>query len=116
MDEPLCFVHFIITLTCFQNKKGCFCFSKYFEQTATWATPDSPSNPHLSLGIYTGQLEFDYNQKIMTWRLKKKKTRKKEKKSLMSSDKLGVREGFSLGNESKNSNFSSKVGKQLLFS
>lgn len=34
MDEPLCFVHFIITLTCFQNKKGCFCFSKYFEQTA----------------------------------------------------------------------------------
>lgn len=39
MDEPLCFVHFIITLTCFQNKKGCFCFSKYFEQTATWDTP-----------------------------------------------------------------------------
>lgn len=35
MDEPLCFVHFIITLTCLQNKKGPFCFSKYFQPTAT---------------------------------------------------------------------------------
>lgn len=72
MDERLCFVHFIITLTCFQNKKGCFCFSKYFEQTTTWATRDRLCNPHLSLGIYIGQLEFDYNQMIITWRLKKK--------------------------------------------
>lgn len=41
MDEPLCFVHFIIALTCFQNKKRPFCFSKCFQQTATGATLES---------------------------------------------------------------------------
>lgn len=55
MDEPLLFVHFIITLTCFQNKKGPFCFSKYIQQTALGATPGSLGKLHLLLGMHAHQ-------------------------------------------------------------
>lgn len=66
MDEPLCFVHFIITLTCFQNKKRPFCFSKYFQQTATGATLESRQASALTEHAYPPG-SSDANQIALAW-------------------------------------------------
>lgn len=65
MDEPLCFVHFIITLTCFQNKKGPFLLQQVLSANCYWSYPRSLR--WLLLGMRTHQGRADKNQVVLVW-------------------------------------------------